>query len=49
MLMFLTGEERHMPTAVPVCAAPDVEKWGNGRARAGRLGRLVRPEEPAEE
>lgn len=49
LLTFLTGEERHMPTAALACVALDVEKWGKARAREGRLEWLVRPKELAED
>jgi len=49
LLTFLTGEERNMPTAALACVALDVEKWGEVRARAGRLEWLVRQKELAED
>jgi hypothetical protein len=45
LLTLLTGESRHMPTAVPACAALYVEKWGKAREHTGRLEWLVRPKE----
>jgi phosphohistidine phosphatase len=49
LLTFLTGEERHMPTAALACVALDAERWAKARTRAGRLEWLVRPKELAED
>ncbi len=49
LLTFLTGEERHMPTAALACVVLGVEKWGKVQERAGRLEWLVRPKDFAED
>lgn len=49
LLTFLTGEERHMPTAALACVVLGVEKWVKVQERAGRLEWLVRPKDLAED
>lgn len=45
LVLHLTGEQQHMPTAALACITLNIEKWSKARAGNGHLERLIRPKE----
>ncbi len=45
LVLYLTGEQQHMPTAALACITLNIEKWSKARAGSGHLERLIRPKE----
>lgn len=46
LVLNLTGEQQHMPTAALACITLNIEKWSKARAEgSGQLERLIRPKE----
>ena len=45
LLKALTGEERHLSTAMLACVELNVEKWNKAKAGTGRLEWLTKPKE----
>ncbi len=48
LVLHLTGEQQHMPTASLACIKLDIEKWNKTREGSGHLEWLVRPKEISE-
>ncbi len=45
LVLHLTSEQQHMPTAALACIRLDIEKWSKSRAASGHLEQLIRPKD----
>ncbi|MEA2175588.1 MAG: phosphohistidine phosphatase [Blastocatellia bacterium] len=45
LLLMLTGDVQHMPTAAFACITLDIERWTKVREKTGSLAWLVKPKE----
>jgi len=48
LVLHLTGEQQHMPTAALACMELNIEKWSKTRTGIGHLEQLIRPKELAD-